>query len=91
MFKTVVLGGLVAVGAAAPALAADCPIKLGGVLPVSGPMGQVGERIANTAQFAVDIFNEAGGVQGCEVDFILRDTQGQPTVGVDAAKEPCRY
>ena len=68
------------------ALAADCPIKLGGVLPVSGAMGQVGERIAETAQFAVDLFNEAGGVQGCEVEFVLRDTQGQPTVGVDAAK-----
>ena len=47
------------------AFAANCPVKLGVVLPVSGPMGQVGERIANTGQFAVDQFNEAGGIQGC--------------------------
>lgn len=68
------------------AKAADCPVKLGVVLPVSGPMGQVGERIANTGQFAVDQFNEGGGVKGCQVEYVLRDTQGQSTVGVDAAK-----
>jgi ABC-type branched-subunit amino acid transport system substrate-binding protein len=64
----------------------ECPVKLGAVLGVSGPMGQVGERIAETGQFAVDVFNEAGGVKGCEVQYLLRDTQGQPAVGVDAAK-----
>jgi len=68
------------------AFAVDCPVKLGAILPVSGPMGQVGERISDTGQFAVDIFNEAGGVLGCPVDYVLRDTQGQSTVGVDAAK-----
>ena len=83
--------GIAAVAAAfagfvSPAQAADCPIKLGAILPVSGPMGQVGERIAETGQFAVDQFNEAGGVKGCEVEYVLRDTQGQSTVGVDAAK-----
>lgn len=64
----------------------SCPIKLGVVLPASGPMGQVGKRIADTGQLAVDLFNEAGGVKDCDVDYVLRDTQGQPTVGVDAAK-----
>ena len=73
-------------GFGSTAYAADCPIKLGAVLPVSGPMGQVGERIAETGQFAVDQFNEAGGVLGCPVEYVLRDTQGQSTVGVDAAK-----
>jgi len=68
------------------AVAQGCTIKLGAVLPVSGPMGQVGKRIADTGQFAVDVFNEAGGVKGCKVEYVLRDTQGQPTVGVDAAK-----
>ena len=49
-------------------------------------MGQVGDRIAEAGQFAVEQFNEAGGVKACEVDYVLRDTQGQSTVGVDAAK-----
>lgn len=68
------------------AAAQDCTVKLGAVLPVSGPMGQVGERIADTGRFAVEIFNDAGGVKGCAVAYLLRDTQGQSTVGVDAAK-----
>ncbi|RMF38326.1 MAG: ABC transporter substrate-binding protein [Alphaproteobacteria bacterium] len=82
--------GLAAIAAtfamAGAASAVECPVKLGAVLPVSGPMGQVGERIAQTGQFAVELFNEAGGVKGCPVEYVLRDTQGQPTVGVDAAK-----
>ena len=49
-------------------------------------MGLVGKRIADTGQFAVEIFNQSGGVLGCEVEFMLRDTQGDPKVGVDAAK-----
>ncbi len=77
---------LTALSIGSVANAADCTIKLGGVLPVSGPMGQVGERISTTGQFAVEQFNAAGGVKNCEVDYILRDTQGQSTVGVDAAK-----
>ncbi|MYI68191.1 MAG: ABC transporter substrate-binding protein [Boseongicola sp. SB0673_bin_14] len=83
--------GLAAVAAAligigSSAHAADCPVKLGAILPVSGPMGQVGERIAETGLFAVEQFNEAGGVLGCPVEYVLRDTQGQSAVGVDAAK-----
>lgn len=78
------LAGLI--GLSGAAAAQDCPVKLGVVLPVSGPMGQVGERIAETGRFAVDLFNEAGGVKGCPVEYLLRDTQGQSTVGVDAAK-----
>jgi len=45
-----------------------------------------GRPIAETAKMAVDIFNKAGGVKGCKVDLILRDTQVDPKVGVDAAK-----
>ena len=77
---------LLALAGSGPASAADCTVKLGVVLPVSGPMGLVGERIADTGQLAVDVYNEAGGVKGCEVEYVLRDTQGQSTVGVDAAK-----
>jgi ABC-type branched-subunit amino acid transport system substrate-binding protein len=84
--KRLALGFVAAVGLSGAAAAQDCPIKLGAVLPVSGPMGQVGERIAETGAFAVEVMNEAGGVKGCDVEYVLRDTQGQSTVGVDAAK-----
>jgi branched-chain amino acid transport system substrate-binding protein len=85
----VTLGAAVAVAALASVGHAQdvaCPVKLGGILPLTGSMGAVGERIAQSAQLAVEHINEGGGVKGCDVNFILRDDQGQPTVGVDAAK-----
>ena len=88
MLRNIGLAALTAAifGIGTTAQAVDCPVKLGAILPVSGPMGQVGERIAETGLFAVEQFNEAGGVKGCPVDYVLRDTQGQSAVGVDAAK-----
>lgn len=68
---------------ASQAMAADCPIKVGAVLPTSVDWGR---PIAETAQFAVDVFNESGGVKGCDIDMVLRDTQTDPKIGVDAAK-----
>jgi branched-chain amino acid transport system substrate-binding protein len=65
------------------AFAADCSVKVGAVLPISIDWGK---PIAEVAQFAVDIVNDAGGVGGCDVQMIVRDSQGNPSVGVDAAR-----
>ncbi|MET0605285.1 MAG: ABC transporter substrate-binding protein, partial [Beijerinckiaceae bacterium] len=66
--------------------AVACPVKLGGILPLTGSMGPVGKRISDSALLAIEHINQGGGVKGCQVQFTLRDDQGQPTVGVDAAK-----
>jgi ABC-type branched-subunit amino acid transport system substrate-binding protein len=68
---------------AGAAAAQDCTTKIGAVLPTSVDWGR---PIAETAQFAVDQVNEAGGVAGCKIDMVLRDTQVDPKIGVDAAK-----
>jgi branched-chain amino acid transport system substrate-binding protein len=90
MFRKSMISALfvaaITLGGVGSVSASECTVKLGAILPVSGPMGQVGERISATGQFAVDQFNEAGGVKGCDVKYVLRDTQGQSTIGVDAAK-----
>lgn len=65
------------------AQAADCTQKIGAILPTSVDWGR---PIAETAKMAVDLFNEAGGVKGCKIDMILRDSQVDPKVGVDAAR-----
>ncbi|MEM9031082.1 MAG: ABC transporter substrate-binding protein [Pseudomonadota bacterium] len=65
------------------AMAQDCTTKIGAVLPTSVDWGR---PIAETAQFAVDQVNEAGGAAGCQIEMVLRDTQTDPKVGVDAAK-----
>ena len=79
--------GLTAISlvALAPGLSysADCTTKVGAVLPTSVDWGR---PIAATARMAVDLYNKAGGVKGCKVELILRDTQVDPKVGVDAAK-----
>ena len=60
-----------------------CTTKVGAVLPTSVDWGR---PIAETARFAVEQVNRSGGVAGCRIDLVLRDTQVDPKVGVDAAK-----
>jgi len=76
--------GLLAAGDAAAQ--AGCPVKIGGVLPLTGSMAPITKKIAQAAELAIEHVNQGGGIKGCPVQFILRDDQGQPTVGVDAAK-----
>jgi ABC-type branched-subunit amino acid transport system substrate-binding protein len=60
-----------------------CSVKVGVVYPTSVDWGK---PIAETALWVADMVNEAGGVDGCRVETILRDDQADPRVGVDAAK-----
>ncbi|MHA6345292.1 ABC transporter substrate-binding protein [Roseivivax sp. CAU 1761] len=77
------LGLALGAGMATGAAAQDCTVPVGAVLPTSVDWGR---PIAETAQWVVDQVNEAGGVHDCQVEMILRDTQVDPKVGVDAAK-----
>lgn len=63
-----------------------CPVKVGGILPLTGSMAPITKKIAQSAELAFEHVNKGGGIKGCPVQFVLRDDQGQPTVGVDAAK-----
>lgn len=67
---------------AAPALAADCPIKIGGLAPLSAP-GSVtgGEAMRAAMRIATDEINAAGGVLGCPVELVVVDTEGLPERG----------
>jgi len=64
----------------------DCQIPIGAVLSLSGAMAAIGGSIGDAGQLAVEHMNAAGGLLGCDADYRLRDDQGQPSVGVDAAK-----
>lgn len=65
------------------ALAQDCSVNVGVVYPTSIDWGR---PIAETALWVVDMINQAGGVDGCTVNAILRDDQNDSRVGVDAAR-----
>ena len=62
-----------------PALAADCPIKIGGLAPLSAP-GSVtgGEAMRVAMMLAERDINAAGGVLGCDIDVVIADTEGLP-------------
>jgi ABC-type branched-subunit amino acid transport system substrate-binding protein len=67
-----------ALGAGA-ASAADCPIKIGALAPLSAPGTVVGgEAMRDAMLIAGDDINAAGGVLGCPVEIIIGDTEGLP-------------
>ncbi len=83
------LAGISAVGlalslglSAGLAKAADCPIKLGGLAPLSAP-GSVtgGEAMRSAMKIAADEINKKGGLLGCKVQLIIGDTEGLPEKG----------
>lgn len=62
--------------------AADCPIKIGGMAPLSAPGTVVGgEAMRDAMKIAEDDINAAGGVLGCDVDVVIGDTEGLPEKG----------
>ncbi|MGI9334277.1 MAG: ABC transporter substrate-binding protein [Gammaproteobacteria bacterium] len=73
---------LLALGAATvstSALAADCPIKVGGLAPLSAPGTVVGgEAMRDAMLIAEQDINAAGGVMGCDMKLVIADTEGLP-------------
>ncbi len=62
--------------------AVECPIKIGGIAPLSAP-GSVtgGEAMRDAMNIAVDEINAAGGLLGCEVQLVVGDSEGLPERG----------
>lgn len=70
--------GTLALGAGA-GFAADCPIKIGGLAPLSAPGTVVGgEAMRDAMLIAQDDVNAAGGVLGCDIEVVIADTEGLP-------------
>jgi ABC-type branched-subunit amino acid transport system substrate-binding protein len=68
--------------AANTAFAADCPIKIGGLAPLSAPGTVVGGEAMRAAMLiAQDDINKAGGVLGCDIQVVIGDTEGLPEKG----------
>lgn len=85
-FKTLLLAGVAGVLFAGSAAA--CPAKIGAVLSMTGSYATFGPPISNAAALAVEQLNAAGWKVGdcSKLEYIVRDDQTQPSVGVDAAR-----
>jgi branched-chain amino acid transport system substrate-binding protein len=66
--------------------AQECPVKIGMVMELSGPLAAVAKPIVDSAHLALSQINDNGGIKGCPAELLIRDSQGQPNLGVDAAK-----
>jgi len=70
----------------ASAVAADT-IKIGCILPLTGPYAALGDDQQKGAELAADFYNSQGGVLGKKVEILVRDSQLNGGVALRKAKE----
>ena len=79
MKKFLVMLTLGLMGIGTQVMAADCPIKIGGLAPLSAPGSVTGGEAMRAAMLIAERdVNAAGGVLGCDVKVVIADTEGLP-------------
>jgi branched-chain amino acid transport system substrate-binding protein len=63
------------------------PIRLGVMLPLTGPAALAGTSIMEGIQFAADEANAKGGVNGRKVQLFIENDEGSSTKGVTAVRK----
>ncbi len=74
---------------AAPAFSElpKAPVRIGVVLPISGPIAYDGTLALNGVKMAVDEINKAGGISGNEIQLFVEDSAGIPATAVAAMEK----
>jgi len=90
--RNLVVGGLVLalVGAACGGngdAGDDTPIKIGIIADLTGPFTTYGTSLSRSAQLAIKEINEAGGIDGRQVEVIVEDIQTDVAATVDKARK----
>ena len=62
-------------------------LKIGLVSPFSGPLGFLGQYLANSTQIEIDKINAAGGVLNKKLVLVTRDDQLKPDLSVTATQD----
>jgi branched-chain amino acid transport system substrate-binding protein len=75
---------------AKPAIAAKEPILIGYLPALTGPSSSTGIGINRGVQLAVQEINAAGGIDGRQIELVVRDTQSDPMKAVNGAAELSR-
>lgn len=69
----------------APGVGPDL-ITLGTVLPMTGPLADIGEAAAAALRACFDALNAGGGIYGRRIELVVADSRGDPGLTVDAAR-----
>ncbi|MDJ0722074.1 MAG: ABC transporter substrate-binding protein, partial [Desulfobacterales bacterium] len=81
-----VIAVLVIMLAAVPAFGADS-VKIGAILAVTGPASFLGGPEARTLEMLVEQTNAAGGINGKQVELIIKDSGASPEKAISFAKQ----
>ncbi len=72
-----------------PAQSADKVVKIGNIIPLSGPSASVGQQGKNAREMAVEEINAAGGIKslgGAKLTMFYADSESKPEKGVAEAE-----
>ncbi|MBN2032542.1 MAG: ABC transporter substrate-binding protein [Deltaproteobacteria bacterium] len=78
-----------ALGAGSVCLAQDKVVKVGNIIPLSGPSASVGQQGKNAREMAVEEINAAGGIKslgGAKLVMLYTDSESKPEKGVAEAE-----
>jgi branched-chain amino acid transport system substrate-binding protein len=69
--------------------AAEEVVRIGNIIPLSGPSASVGEQGRNAREMAVEEINAAGGIKslgGAKLEMLYADSESKPEKGVSEAE-----
>ena len=69
--------------------AADTVVRIGNIIPLSGPSASVGQQGKNAREMAVEEINAAGGIKslgGAKLEMFYADSESKPEKGVAEAE-----
>ncbi len=88
LWPTVAVAGLL-LAAGTGLQAAESVVRVGNIIPLSGPSASVGQQGKNARDMAVEEINAAGGIQslgGAKLEMLYADSESKPEKGVSEAE-----
>lgn len=67
-----------------PVMADGDTFKIGGIGPITGAVAIYGQAVKNAVELAINEVNEAGGINGTQVEFNWQDDEGDAEKAVNA-------
>ena len=84
MVSALAITSLTACGGSSEETASSDTFKIGGIGPTTGDAAAYGTAVQNGIQLAVDEINEAGGINGKQIEFKFEDDQSDSETSVNA-------